>query len=278
MVHWIYILECEDRYLYIGETTRLYRRFTEHQRGGGAMNTSRHYPEKLVGLYKVSDNYSFLQYRNCILKNDFNKYIINNWGDDDSANLEIENHFTELYMYLRNKKDENFMYDDGQWNKVRGGKYTKDVWKNPTLLMNDKDTIDRPNCNCLVPAEVKLSKDKKIIYFVCSLKNVWENFYKGLIIDEPCDFYKVYSDDAIPRKIYEIAEAKIKEKWGSNVPITDSIYPDPCIKCKTTDYIPFYSWYNNRRICRECILNNYSELSKEYLTSKTCFIEDEDSD
>jgi hypothetical protein len=29
MVHWIYVLECEDYYIYVGETTRLFRRFNE---------------------------------------------------------------------------------------------------------------------------------------------------------------------------------------------------------------------------------------------------------
>lgn len=266
MVHWIYVLECKDRYIYIGETTRLYRRFSEHQRGGGSVNTHLHSPEKLIGLYKVADNASFINYRKSILQNIYDKDIIMFWGNDDSANLEVENNFTELYMYQRTKKDnENFMYDDGYWNKVKGGKYTKDIFANPTLLYNDGDTINRPNCHCLVPSEVKISKDKKIIYFVCALKNVWNGFYEDLEIDEPCDFYKVYSEDSIVKTKYEVAKKKINEEWCSRIPSTrDKIYPDPCVLCKTENYTPFYSWYQNRRICQECILNNYEQLKKEY--------------
>ena len=37
---WVYILQCENDYYYIGETSRLYRRFWEHQDGMGGLNTS----------------------------------------------------------------------------------------------------------------------------------------------------------------------------------------------------------------------------------------------
>ena len=30
-MHWIYISECNDGTYYVGETTRLYRRFWEHE-------------------------------------------------------------------------------------------------------------------------------------------------------------------------------------------------------------------------------------------------------
>ena len=62
MVHWIYVLECDDDYIYIGETTRLFRRFREHIYHNGAVNTTRHTPQRLIGLYKVGDNYSFYKY------------------------------------------------------------------------------------------------------------------------------------------------------------------------------------------------------------------------
>ncbi len=98
MVHWIYILEYEDEHIYIGETTRLYRRFSEHQRGCGSVNTHCHYPRKLIGLYKVAENSSFIKYRKSILNNIFNKNIISAWGEDEFDNLEVENHFTEIFL------------------------------------------------------------------------------------------------------------------------------------------------------------------------------------
>jgi predicted GIY-YIG superfamily endonuclease len=274
MVHWIYVLECEDDYLYVGETTRLFRRFKEHQTGRGGMNTGSHKPDTLVALYKVADNYSFLEHRSYILQNQFNKNIIDDWGSDDSANLEIENHITEMFMYQRDvKEDDGFLYGDGRWDKVKGGKYTKYMTKNPTLQMNAQNIIDRPNCHCQIPCEVKMSKDKKTIYFVCPLKNVWDDFYSYLSVDEPCDFYSVYTDDKIIRVEYEIAKKNISEEWVQRMKSTSCVYPDPCIKCKNTKYAPFYSWYQYRPLCRECIVNKYEELKKEYSLSDYAFVD-----
>ena len=56
MVHWVYVLECEDDYIYVGETTRLFSRFQEHITHHGGKNTRSHTPQKLIGLYKVNDN------------------------------------------------------------------------------------------------------------------------------------------------------------------------------------------------------------------------------
>jgi len=36
-MRWVYILQCEDSYFYVGETSRLYRRFWEHQDGLGGL-------------------------------------------------------------------------------------------------------------------------------------------------------------------------------------------------------------------------------------------------
>jgi len=126
MVHWIYVIECEDKYIYVGTTKRLYRRFNEHSRGCGSVNTGNHKPLYLVGLYKVGDNYSFIQYRKQLLKKkEYNKFIIQDWGiEEESGKLDVENHITELCMYLRGTESEDFMYGDGKWNKIRGGKYT----------------------------------------------------------------------------------------------------------------------------------------------------------
>jgi predicted GIY-YIG superfamily endonuclease len=277
MVHWIYILECEDEYIYIGETTRLYRRFSEHQNGGGSVNTRCHSPQKLIGLYKVAENSSFLKYRDSILNNIFNKNIIRDWGEEEFDNLQVENHFTEIFLHLRSSSStKNFLYEDGYWQKIRGGKYTKDTWKNPVLNIKSDAILDRPNCHCLVPAEVKISKDKTKIYFVCALKNIWSDFYNTTLeVGEPCEFFQLYTEDAIVRTKYHVAEKKITENWCKNIPITKkSFYPDPCIFCNTINYIPYYSWYELRRICQECILNRFEELKKKYDILSSCVITD----
>jgi hypothetical protein len=276
MVHWVYVLECEGENIYIGETTRLFKRFLEHQKGGGAVNTHKHSPERLIALYKVSDNVSFEQYRRSVLENKFDEKCIQFWGGDDSGNLTVENHITEMFMYQRDNMADDFMYNDGEWYKVKGGKYTKYISENPTLSMDSQTIIDRPNCHCQVPSEVKISKDKKTIYFVCSLKNVWDDFYKYLKVDVPCDYYSVYSDDTVVRTEYNIARKKINEPWCIKIPTTNgSIFPDPCVLCKTSSYKPHYSSHRMRRVCQECILNKYDELKLKY-ASNGCMINDDE--
>jgi predicted GIY-YIG superfamily endonuclease len=47
---WVYILQCEDDYYYIGETSRLYRRFWEHQDDMGGLNTSMYPPKNIIAI------------------------------------------------------------------------------------------------------------------------------------------------------------------------------------------------------------------------------------
>lgn len=294
MVHWVYILECNDKFIYVGETIHLYKRLTQHIGGKGGKNTHAHIPKRLIGLYKVNDNQSFYDYSRNIKSNIFNSDIINNWASSGD-NLFIENRFTERLFYERRNNHE---YGTGkEWYRVRGGKYTRSdldqsmyhaeqLCKRPnrvpgSLMMTTPidskapdDIVDRPLCKCNMPCEVKISNDKKTIYFVCALKNVWSDFYKYIEVDDPCDFYRVYSDDRVIRTEWEIAKKKIWEQWCSNIPSTTSHYPAPCIKCNTADYIPMYSWYHSRSICQSCILSKYDELKREYSLSSECAITD----
>lgn len=264
MVHWIYIVECEDNYIYVGETTRLYRRLNEHQRGGGSVNTGRHKPLWLVGLYKVADNVSFFDYKLAIDSGFYDKEVIDTWGEDDSCYLDSENRFTELVMRLRSKgTNTDFMFNDGEWEKVRGGKYTKvrHNWeKNPIENMKDEYIIDRPCCSCQYPAEVKISKDKTCIYFVCALRNAWKDFSPGLQYPKPCEFYKVYNDDVYLKKHYELTMIKLKESWCENLPFSF----EECIKCKSIQYTMLYSHGKKRQICFDCFNKYHDELKKEY--------------
>ena len=213
MVHWIYVLECEDDYLYVGETTRLYKRFDEHLKGNGGSNTFKHKPMKLIGLYRVNDNYSFWRYRNSIKNGEYNKYILENDWNNDGDNLLIENHITQRFLFERR---ENNYYGGGlEWYKVRGGKYTKEkldetvsmykwaseqegrhvICKNPIESIPVDSIVDRPLFKCYNPSEVRLSNDKTKIYFVCSLKNIWFDSFHDLHINKPCDFWKLYLED-----------------------------------------------------------------------------------
>ena len=278
MVHWIYVLECEDDYIYIGETTRLYTRFREHIYRNGSVNTTRREPYKLIGLYKVGNNYSFYKYRNEIRNGEYNQFTVNDWGDDErSGNLLIENHFTELFMYLRCEED-NFLFDDGYWNKVRGGKYTKQIYSNPTTKMNIEDILDRPLCDCGLPSEVKLSNDKTKIYFVCALKNIWDDMNIDLDVDEPCEFFKVYEDDLYIVKQYEIIQHKLREnKWVKNLPKSAyKIHSEPCILCKKENYTPIWCYGETKKVCQPCFSNKYDELKQKFdISSISLFIDDD---
>jgi len=279
MVHWVYVLECAERNVYVGETTRLYSRFNEHISGRGSVNTSSYAPKKIIGVYKVNDNYSFLKYRNSIIKkNEYNRFLLEDWDTCDGDNLLVENHFTEIFKHLRNIKDnDDFMYDDGLSTKVKGGKYTKSIGY--VEFIDNDYILDRPCCHCKYPCEVKLSKDKTKIYFVCSVKNVWDGFdSKGLSVEGPCDFYKTYDEDIYMKKNYEInIGPKVKEPWLLNVPLSKyKINPEPCVKCNKTEYLAIFAYTKVRRLCQECLNNKYDELKQEYSSNPNkCLILDD---
>lgn len=283
MTHWIYIIECEDDYLYIGETTRLFKRFNEHLKGRGGSNTIKHKPIKLVGLYKVNENDSFIKYRSSIKSGEYNKFIIDNWANEISYdNLLVENHFTERMLYERR---ENTCYGGGlEWYKIRGGKYTKNELdevvsmyklasekdgrtcysKNPIEIMSVDSIVDRPLCKCEYPSEVKLSRYKSQIYFVCALKNVWDNFFEDLEIAKACDFWQLYTEDSSMKDTYNNVLNRSKEEWIINIPLSlYKINPESCISCGKTKYLPIYN-KGVRRLCQQCILTKYDELKKQY--------------
>lgn len=215
MVHWIYIIKCSHDFIYVGETINLYKRLNQHIKGRGGKNTYIHVPKKLIGLYKLVDNQSFYNY-NSAIKNGTQhelEYVIKDWGTWGD-NLFIENRFTERLFYERRNNHE---YGTGnEWYRVRGGKYTRDslddtmcsakeMCESPTRIpgtlvlstpihnISEEEIVDRPLCHCGMPCEVKLSKDKKKIYFVCAIKNVWEPFFHGIDVDTPCNFWKLHA-------------------------------------------------------------------------------------
>jgi len=283
MVHWIYVLECEDDYLYVGETTRLFRRFNEHLRSRGGSNTIKHKPIKLIGLYKVNENYSFLKYRNRIKENEYNRFILDDW-ENEGDNLLIENHITERFLYERRENDS---YGNGsEWYKVRGGKYTREKLdkivaayktasekegiiynsRNPIQSIATDSIVDRPLCKCYNPSEVKLSKDKTKIYFICSLKNIWDDFFSDLQINNSCDFRQSYTDDKQVKTQYDIVKVRSMENWISNIPLSMyKINPEPCISCSKTGYLAIFN-KGARRLCQSCILTKYDLLKEKYET------------
>jgi predicted GIY-YIG superfamily endonuclease len=273
MVHWVYVLECVEDYIYVGETKRLYKRFTEHLTNRGGKNTIRHKPHRLIGLYKVDDNHSFINYRTAVKAGEYNPFIIDDW-ENDGDNLLVENHITERFLYERRGND--VVGGGFEWYKVKGGKYTKETPTiNPVNSMLVDTIVDRPLCKCHSPSEVRLSQDKYKIFFVCALKNVWGDFFSDLQINSPCDFWQLFTEDTEVKNNYEISKRRSREKWVLNVPLSMyKIHPELCIICSRSEYLPIFNG-GPRRLCQPCIVNKYAEIKAEYSKSRCLIIDDE---
>jgi len=204
MVHWVYIVECTDQFIYVGETPHLFKQLTQLMKGRGA----KYIPIKLLALYKVNENQSFYQYNSAIKHDGSVEKVMNEWGSWGD-HFFIENNMTERLFYERRNNQE---YGTGkEWYRVHGGKYTKEsldimvegykyasesntyfIAGNPIAEKEEEDLVDRPLCHCGMPCEVKLSKDKSQIEYECSLKNVWDNVSRMIKVDKPCTFEGVH--------------------------------------------------------------------------------------
>jgi predicted GIY-YIG superfamily endonuclease len=83
-MHWIYILKCEDDHYYVGETTKLYKRFWQHFTGIGGVNTYTYKPAEVVAIYKLNTITKFLDYNKNVLDvindnyHEYNKWLLIN--------------------------------------------------------------------------------------------------------------------------------------------------------------------------------------------------------
>lgn len=203
MVHWIYILKCEDDIFYVGETKRLYRRFWEHNDGKGGKNTSIFNPIEIVAIYKMQELAQFFKYNMNVvdfLEKEKNGIIIkydssplDYFNTDefladndyfDGYNLFVENNIAECLM-IHNKEN---------WRNIRGGKYTKFKDYNYTFPINNY-MKEIPLCKCGLPCDVK-SNFESNFYFRCPKKNMWDDFRDDFYIEtNPCNFYLEYTKD-----------------------------------------------------------------------------------
>ena len=276
-MHWIYILKCDDEFLYVGETTRLYRRFFEHFNGRGGINTSLYCPENIIAIYKLNIISKFFEYNeyitNIVNKNynsDYDKYsdvskayrILNNFNDDDEEynnNLEMENNITECLM-INNEKN---------WTKIKGGKYTKDIeYKFPI----NKYIKDLQICYCKIPCDIKKNEEHNYLFFRCAKKNLWDSLKEDFdIIDEPCDFFMKYTKD----EEYKLSQNNRKQKlkdlfkkcdWLKNVEINNGNYKKQCIGgCgRTSASIKLSYTGDKRNLCFDCFIDKNKELSIKY--------------
>jgi len=267
-MHWVYILKCQNDYYYVGETTRLFRRFWEHTSGMGGVNTYTYTPETIVAIYKVNMLGMFFEYNYLIDGEIYKPYKLkrfdNEIGDDEYNGKEIENNITECLM-IHNKET---------WDKIRGGKYTH---FNVTYKFPINDNIKNlPICNCGLPCDIKKNKENNYLFFRCAKKNMWEEFKEQFDIDEePCNFYMEYIRD----KQFKLEETKKfedrkrilkellkKSHWLKNIPECDNIEPEVCIGGCNKGYIYSkisYS-YKELNLCYDCFIDKNEELSKKY--------------
>jgi predicted GIY-YIG superfamily endonuclease len=259
-MHWVYVLESDEGDIYVGETTRLFRRFNEHQSGRGGSNTSRMNIQKLKGLYKVGNNISFLRYKDELIEGKYNWKCPFFWGEDESKEYacEMENSLTKQYICkIQDVLSKPFM--------IRGGYLlTEDKVENFIFLDEYKNYVaERPLCYCGSPAEVNLSMDKTKIYFNCPISKPsnWNNFYGGLEIPEKCNFYQEFKPYSESKQKYEQNRKKQYEWWVSKLPIFEG---GKCIKCKTNEYNPIWSVGKNYSCCEECFDKYYDSLKNEY--------------
>lgn len=259
-LHWVYILECEKDVLYVGTTTRLFRRFWEHINGNGGINTSKYNPKKIVAIYKVDILGQFFEcnYRidnNMLLGNIyFNRNIIENFNTEicDYDHLKQENNIAEKLMI------------DNPNMKIRGGKYVRDDcnYKFPQNIYNDL-----PNCKCGLPCDIHQNTLDKYLYFRCAKKNIWEEMQEEFDTDNSCNFfmkYTKYNEDE--QLIYgeRIKKLTYDSKWLEYLAGGHYEY---CIGGCGKEYDGDNTVRYKRKainLCFDCFINKNNELQQKY--------------
>lgn len=290
-MHWVYVLQCEDGHVYVGQTQRLFSRFMDHV-SKKVLNTGVYRPYALIGLYRVGSNVSFMEYHQAIQnsKNEYHPSMLSDWEEDNKPYYMVENLITERYMY--EKKED--------WWKVRGGKYTKVMdnieeiclpWSKQRYYkkLSKKVILDRPLCHCGYPCEVIKTK-KNNIMFKCPLnvqKDTWLNESISLHIPDPCNYFEMYTGDAIKKQKYLAKEALyneyLQEDWVDHIPTMPKRHcyeqPYACLKCKQKKYFAVYAYSHYRQICKNCFIKHHDSIKSAFLERpKYEFIEEENSE
>lgn len=211
MVHWVYILSCDDFKLYVGETIELIRRMRDHIKGRGSKFTEMYPPEKIIAIYKVSILAKFFEFnRSCRKSKNINNDILDtfnlyNDGRSHSENKSMENIITELLM----------SEDPYNFENIRGGKYTI-IDREHEIRNEEKYFKDLPICDCGLPCNIEKNVEENCLYFTCAKRNFRKlnRFDKRKMIDDGIDI------DATPCSVYQrykytepvVTPEQIKEK------------------------------------------------------------------
>jgi hypothetical protein len=282
---WIYILQCEDDYKYIGKTRRLYRRFWEHI-NGKSVNTTKHHPEEIICIYKSYIINNFIEYHTSVINNKYDYSIFLDFDDeyelDDIKNIS-ENYITETL----------FIHYDKYKKKIIGGKYICDSKK--YTYPSNKEYYGIPLCDCGFPCDVKKNNKKHNLYFRCAKKNIWEDFKDIFEIHgEPCNFYQEYTLDKIYRqneinkiniRKNKIAELYKTSEWLKNIQVNNKHHFN-CVGCDDGTYTEVKYFGVKRCLCFDCFVDKNDILEKIYnknvenkcicedCSEKVCLIDD----
>lgn len=281
-MHWIYILQCEDGYYYVGETTRLYRRLREHYNEMGGVNTTTFIPEEIVAIYKVSALCKFLEYDNRIRNKISDIYFNRNGRLLDYFNDEIDEE-NEIYefdnLFVENSIVERLMLNNrDNWEKIRGGKYTRldAEYSFPT----NEYIKNLPVCHCGLPCDIRKNENKNYLYFRCAKKNIWPNMKEEFDIEvEPCNYFMKYTLDIEYNAINNQKKKVIwdltrKSPWLSR--LVGGIH-DECVGGCGKEYDGDNTVRYSRRainLCFDCFIHKNAELSKRY--DRWVFDDDDD--
>ncbi len=280
---WIYILRCEDDYYYVGQTSRLYRRFWEHNAGNGGANTSNYVPQEVVAIHKVSTLCKFFEYDRAVTNKIYDIYLnrvckqledFNISEEDDTYDKSdaefVENNIAECLM-INNKNT---------WDKIRGGKYTRfDVnYKFPV----NSYVNNLPLCNCRLPCDIRKNEDNDYLYFRCAKKNFWDGLKDTFDTEEPCNYFMKYTKDIQYKKDQEMFKSKVFKL------ISISPWLNELVGCHFEFCVggcgkEFSGWntvrYSKRAInlCFDCFVNKNDELAKKYTkpVSNICLFTDD---
>jgi len=273
MVHWVYILECENNRIYVGETTRLFRRFWEHNGGRGGVNTCMFTPRNIVALYKVQTIGRFLRYNesvkdqleNLVSDEDYAYYRKQDLIFFDSDREGVYNHLAVENAIVHCLG----MHKPDLWANIRGGKYIRpnQVFTRPNL----PNLLELPLCDCGYPCDIKKNKEKNCLYFRCAKKNMWDSFRDVFdVMDEPCKFYKEYAEDLKFRK--EIIKDKLAREEHYRKLISHSPWlryveefdGEPCSICNKNDYNAVMYGGIVKQLCSSCFFSRHLEVETKY--------------
>ena len=192
-MHWVYLLKCEKGRYYIGETKRLYRRFSEHK-NPDIVSSNQCYdyePIWIFGIYSVINNLIYKKYSKLLTTNNENsneceicEHILPEWWFKCKGNYLCTSCDKDYYL--------TSFYKDRECN---------------IKLINDLDDI------------LEIFDDK----YKCSKKD-------ALSFEEDIALFKMKQ---LKDKWYKVRGSKYNKDFIKDNPSIDYKYTRPCCKCST---------------------------------------------